>query len=120
MSITELKTIINNFYRNKESFQKPKGGSFIISNIGFTTVEDKEYEGFQYSGQNKYVPFATMLSCIEKLESSGKLSREWFNESFPEHKGRPCNYTTIGSILEKMNKAVYIRGNYLKKNNLDN
>jgi len=115
MNITDLKSIIENYYNKHETFQKPKGGSFIISNIGTTTIEGKEYEGFQYSGQDKYVPFDTMLSCIEKLESSGELSRDWFNRTFPEHKGRPCNYTTIGSILIKLNKASYVRGNYLKK-----
>ena len=56
-----------------------------------------------------------MLSCYEKLESSGELSRDWFNKNFPEHKGRPCNFTTIGSILIKMEIAIYVRGNYLKK-----
>ena len=115
MDITELKSIIQNYYDNQESFQKPKGGSFIISNIGITTIDGKEFEGFQYSGQNKYVPFSTLFSCFEKLESSGKLSREWFNNNFPEHKGRPCNFTTIGSIFVKMGVAVYSSNAYLKK-----
>ena len=115
MNITELKSIIQNYYKKGESFQKPRGGSFIISNIGTTTVEGNAYEGFQYSGQDKYVPFQTMLSCYEKLESSGELSRDWFNKNFTEHKGRPCNFTTIGSILIKMEIAIYVRGNYLKK-----
>ena len=115
MNLTELKTIIENYYKKGESFQKPKGGSFTIINIGTTTVEGKEYEGFQYSGQNKYVPFQTMLSCYEKLFSSNEFSRDWFNQNFLEHKGRPCNYTTIGSIFVKMDIALYSKGNYLKK-----
>ena len=110
MDITELKIIIQNYYKKHETFQKPEGGTFQISNIGITTIEGKEYKGFQYSGQNKYVPFRTMLSCYEKLESCGEISREWFNKTFPEHKGRPCNYTTIGSILEKLKIAVYVGG----------
>lgn len=115
MNITEIKSIIQDYYNKHESFQKPRGGSFIISNIGTTTVDGTAYEGFQYSGQDKYVPFNTMLSCYEKLETSGEISREWFNKNFPEHKGRPCNFTTIGSIFVKMAVAVYSGNAYLKK-----
>ena len=114
MNINELKIKIQNFYENQVSFQKPNGGSFVISNIGFTTVEGIEYEAFQYSGQYKYVPFDTMLSCLNNLELSGEFSRNWFNKTFPEHKGRPCNYTTIGSIFVKMNLAVYSKGIYFR------
>ena len=115
MNMTELKSIIQNYYKKGESFQKPRGGSFTISNIGTTTIKGKEYEGFQYSGQYKYVPFKTMLSCYEKLESSGELSRDWFNKNFPEHNGRPCNFSTVGSIFIKMGIAIYTSGSYLKK-----
>ena len=118
MNLIEIKAIIQDFYIKHESFQKPRGGSFIISNIGTTTIEGKIYDGFQYSGQDKYVPFDTMLSCYKKLETSGEISREWFNKNFPEHKGRPCNYTVIGSILEKLKIATYIRdGKYKNSKN---
>ena len=118
MDINEIKSIIQDYYNKHETFQKPRGGSFIISNIGTTTVEGKVYEGFQYSGQYKYVPFNTLLSCYKTIESSGKITREWFNKNFPEHKGRQCNYTAIGSILEKLRIAVYDGdGKYTKTRN---
>lgn len=115
MTNNELKENIINFYKNKTIFTRPQGGTFFINNIGYTKIGADKIEGFQYSDKLKYVPFSTLFAYYEKVIKTNSLSREWFNSTFIEHIGRPCNYTTIGSIFEKLRIANYIGdGKYLK------
>ena len=108
MTKVELKNKIINFYDTHESFTKPKGGTFYISNIGTTKIGNETKEAFQYSGQCKFVPFDTLYKCYEQILQENKLTREWFETTFSiENSGRPCNYTTIGSILVKLGIADY-------------
>ena len=117
MSNDELKSKIIFLYANHISMEKPEGKNFIISNIGFTTINGIKTEGFQYSNVYKYVPFETLYKCYAQLNNSGFLSRIWFHNTFPfEKKSRPCNYITIGSIFVKLNLASYeANGEYKKK-----
>jgi len=116
MTREELKEHVINFFKDELVFEKPQGGTFKIINIGNTKIENVSNEGFQYSGVNKYVPFNTLFECYEQLISTGMLSRTWFNKTFPtEQSGRPCNFTTIGSILVKLKIAKYnSNGDYEK------
>lgn len=114
-----MKEQVYNFLKNKTHIPKPEGGYALITNIGFTKIDGIRKEGFQYSiaGDNnrKYVPFETLFVCHKKLISSKKVTREWFSEQFEfEHRTRPCNFTTIGGILEKLEIAKYDgHGNYI-------
>lgn len=113
MTMIELKNKIIRFYDTHELFTKPKGETFYISNIGNTKIGNEIKEAFQYSGQCKFIPFDTLYKCYEQILKENKLTREWYETTFPiENSGRPCNYTTIGSILEKL-KIVEYQGNGL-------
>ena len=113
MTNTEMKEKIINFYDSHELFTKPKGETFYISNIGTTKIGNDVKEAFQYSEQGKFVPFDTIYKCYDKILQDNKLTREWFETTFPiENSGRSCNYTTIGSIFEKL-KIVKYQGNGL-------
>ena len=108
MTKVELKNKIINFYNTHELFTKPTESTFYISNIGTTKIGNETKEAFQYSGQCKFVPFDTLYKCYEQILQENKLTRKWFAKTFPEeNSGRPCNYTTIGSILEKLKFVEY-------------
>ena len=86
MTNTELKEKIINFYDSHELFTKPKGETFYISNIGTTKIGNDVKEAFQYSGQGKFVPFDTIYKCYDKILQDNKLTREWFETTFPIEK----------------------------------
>ena len=83
MTNTELKEKIIKFYDSHELFTKPKGETFYISNIGTTKIGNDVKEAFQYSEQGKFVPFDTIYKCYDKILQDNKLTREWFETTFP-------------------------------------
>lgn len=116
MTNDELKNKIQYLYEKEIAVEKPKGEKFIISKIGFTKIHNLGVEGFQYSRENKYVPFETLFKCYKQLDESNLLSKDWFKKTFSfECTSRPCNFTTIGSIFVALGIAEYISKGMYKK-----
>jgi len=83
-------------------------------------IDDK---GIYYSigeGNNyKKVSFVELEAAFYELHNNEMITRKWYRETFPKHvNSAPCNFTTIGGLLQHFGLAVYNgRGIYLKKVN---
>lgn len=75
-------------------------------------------DGFHYSigqnGNSKKVPYEVFDQSYHQLQTSGELSREWFNNQFPKiAKEAPCSFTTIGGLFQHFGLATYQKPIYL-------
>lgn len=77
-------------------------------------------KGIYYSigkiGSNKRVTFVELETAFNELQNNGMITRKWYRETFPKHvNSAPCNFTTIGGLLQHFGLAVYNgRGIYSK------
>jgi hypothetical protein len=56
----------------------------------------------------KRVPFRDINAGYERLIEVGFLKRDWYAVYAPERaRGRPCNFTIIGSVLTILGYAAY-------------
>lgn len=95
---------------NGMPFSKPRVKSNIIkvTNDGFTYEIGK-------NGNNKKVTFREVEGAIEKIEQTGSFDRSWYEETFPrEAKSNPCNFTSIGGILQELGYVKYVDNKYIK------
>lgn len=93
-------------------FSKIKGKTNIIK------VMD---DGFTYSigenGNKKKVTFREVEQAIIEIEQTGVINRKWYEKIFPKRsKSNPCNFTSIGGVLEALGYVKYIESNYVKLN----
>jgi hypothetical protein len=82
-------------------------------------------ESFKYSigenGNGKCVLKSEIEESFTILQTSGKFTREWHKEHFPQlESGRPCNFTTIGGIFELLGYAKYASRSEYDKTDKDN
>lgn len=79
--------------------------------------EDALYYSIGDAGNSKCVLKSEFESSFDILQSTGKLTREWYNAKFPKFaSSRPCNFTTIGGILVLLSYAEYTsKGVYIRK-----
>jgi hypothetical protein len=92
------------------NFKKVRGASNIIS-----VIED----GFTYkigkNGNYKKVLFKEVEEAIKECELNGAISREWYNKTFSERAAsNPCNFTSIGGVLQELGYVVYNDNKYIK------
>lgn len=92
-------------------FQKPNVSSVILK------IDET---GISYSiGKNdryKKVGFDVMEAAYNELMKNGTLKRKWFVENYPKQsKNSPCNFTTLGGLLQHFELATYNKGVYIKK-----
>ncbi|KAA0965273.1 hypothetical protein FQ087_02900 [Sporosarcina sp. ANT_H38] len=76
--------------------------------------------GISYSigknGRYKKVGFDVMEAAYNELMKNGILKRTWFVEKYPKQsKSSPCNFTTLGGLLQHFELAIYNKGVYIKK-----
>lgn len=91
-------------------FNKVKVSSRIIkvTDDGFTyPIGDK--------GKKKKVMFEEVEKAIEELEVAGSINRKWYEQLFPQRaRNNPCNFTSIGGVLEKLGYVQYNDKQYIK------
>jgi hypothetical protein len=91
-------------------FNKVKGSSSIIK------VTD---DGFTYAiGNNrnkKKITFEEVEKAIKQIEAIGLINRKWYKQSFPKRaSSNPCNFTSIGGVLEALGYVQYSDKQYIK------
>lgn len=66
----------------------------------------------------KKVTFVELEAAFHELHNNYKITHEWFKETFPKQaNSAPCNFTTIGGLLQYFEIAVHTgRGVYSNKN----
>ncbi|WP_251862256.1 hypothetical protein [Clostridium sp. Marseille-Q2269] len=78
-------------------------------------------DGFYYrigKANQKKVTYEEIEEAIKEINKNGVLTRKWYKQRFPKiSKDNPCNFTTIGGLLVKIQLAEYEMGKYLYKNN---
>jgi hypothetical protein len=99
----------NNIYYGM-NFNKVKGSSNIIN------VTD---DGFTYAignnGNKKKVSFEEVEKAIKQIEEIGSINRKWYEQTFPQiASSKPCNFTSIGGVLEALGYAQYNEKKYIK------
>ena len=56
----------------------------------------------------KRIPLSALESAYKILHANGELTRDWFNCNLADcAKDGPCNFTTIGGILQLLGEAHY-------------
>lgn len=78
-------------------------------------------DGFTYAigehGNNKKVTFSEVEQTIIEIEKTGVINRKWYEKTFPKRsKSNPCNFTSIGGVLEELGYVKYIESKYVKLN----
>ncbi|WP_242865293.1 hypothetical protein [Clostridium sp. ATCC 25772] len=95
--------------------QRPKKETEIIKIID---------DGFYYKigeKNKKKVTYDEIEEAIKEISEKGIITRQWYKDKFPKtSKNNPCNFTTIGGILVKVELAEYTVGKYLYKKNKSN
>ena len=84
-------------------FQKVEGSSYIksIYNDGFTYAIGE-------NGNTKKVTYDEIADAIEKINVQGFIDRRWHKTSFPKiAASRPCNFTSIGGVLQALEVVKY-------------
>lgn len=103
-------TLKNSLYEGLE-FQKPTVSSVILK----LNETDIEYS-IGKNGRYKKVSFEVLEFAYKELVERGTLNRTWFAENYPiQSKNSPCNFTTLGGLLQHFNLATYIKGEYIRK-----
>lgn len=95
---------------NGMNFCKVKGVSQIlnVSDDGFTYVIGK-------NGSFKKVTYEEVENAIKQIEIEGYINRRWFEAMFPKiAKSKPCNFTSIGGVLQELGYVTYIKNRYVK------
>lgn len=92
------------------NFKKVRGVSNIIS------VTD---DGFTYrigkKGSYKKVIYKEVEEAIKELELNGSINRSWCNITFVKSAAsNPCNFTSIGGVLQELGYVVYNKNKYIK------
>ncbi|MFJ7649239.1 hypothetical protein ACIQ1H_16995 [Lysinibacillus sp. NPDC097279] len=92
-------------------FQKPTVSSVILklneTNLAYSIGKKGKY---------KKVDFEVLESAHNELMQRGILNRKWFTENYPmQSKNSPCNFTTLGGLLQHFNLAIYNKGEYIRK-----
>ena len=105
----DIKYVKSNIYDGMK-FSKPKVKSKIIKVLK---------DGFTYkigeNGNYKKVTFREVEGAIEKVEQTGSFNRIWYEETFPrEAKSNPCNFTSIGGVLQELGYVKYVDKKYIK------
>lgn len=63
----------------------------------------------------KTVSFKEVEHAVCAIYELGEINRAWYKKHFPKESSHfPCNFTTIGGILQKAGIARYSRGKYIK------
>lgn len=103
-----------NYFKNNicdgMNFNKVRGSSSIIK------VTD---DGFTYSignnGNKKKVTFEEVEKAIKEIEATGSINRKWYEQLFPKRaNSNPCNFTSIGGVLETLGYVQYNDKQYIK------
>ncbi|MGL5085242.1 MAG: hypothetical protein ACRC68_05920, partial [Clostridium sp.] len=54
-------------------------------------------------------------NAIYEIEQSGYINRKWFEKTFPKiANSKPCNYTSIGGVLQALDYVTYVESSYVK------
>lgn len=107
MSFDELKKSI----QPGLTFEKPNVQSSIIK-INDTSF----YYSIGQQGHSKKVTYDVFEQCYNRLYMAEELNRAWFKATFPSiAKASPCNFTTIGGLLQHFGLAYYRKSAYIKK-----
>ena len=85
-------------------FQKVKGSSRILS------IQE---DGFTYpigsNGNTKKVTYEEIADAIEMINRQGYIDRRWHEVTFPKlAASRPCNFTSIGGVLQAVGVVKYV------------
>jgi len=99
----------NNIYDGM-TFKKVRGVSNIIR------VAD---DGFTYkignNGNYKKVLYTEVEAAIKECELNGAINREWYERVFSKRAtSNPCNFTSIGGVLQELGYVVYKDNKYIK------
>ncbi|CAM5208008.1 hypothetical protein UACE39S_00332 [Ureibacillus acetophenoni] len=84
-------------------FKKPTVKSMILKivDLGFTYSIGKE-------DNYKKVKFEILEAGFQELIQNSSVSKKWFAENFPNiAKTAPCNYTTIGGLMQHFGLVKY-------------
>ncbi|MEG1312638.1 MAG: hypothetical protein RSD47_11645 [Romboutsia sp.] len=95
---------------NGMNFHKVKGVSQILNVVddGFTYAIGK-------NGNYKKVTYDEVENAIYEIEQRGYINRKWFEETFPKiAKSKPCNFTSIGGVLQALDYVTYVEKRYQK------
>lgn len=101
--------------------------SKIYNGMIFCKVKEKTNiikvmdDGFTYAigenGNKKKVTFREVEQAIIEIEETGLINRNWYEKTFPKRsKNNPCNFTSIGGVLQELGYVKYIESNYVKLN----
>lgn len=75
-------------------------------------------DGFTYkigTNNSKKVNYEEVYEAIKEIEINGFINRKWYENTFPKKsKSNPCNFTTIGGVLQELGYVSYINGRYEK------
>jgi hypothetical protein len=93
--------------------------SFLIKGMGVRRGEDALiYTIPSHTGRRPYekgITLSEFSSAFSELNSSGELTRSWFNKNLQQcAKEGGCNFTSIGGVFEMLGLAIYAeRGRYV-------
>lgn len=105
----DIERFKNSIYEGM-NFKKVRGISNIIS------VTD---DGFSYrigkNGIYKKVLYKEVEEAIKECELNGSIDRDWYDRTFPQRaSSNPCNFTSIGGVLQELGYVVYSGSKYIK------
>lgn len=67
------------------------------------------------NGNYKSVSFEEVEAVIQKIDKNGFVSRSDYNLLFPKISiSKPCNFTTIGGVLQRLKYVSYSYNKYCK------
>ncbi|MCM3721185.1 hypothetical protein [Solibacillus isronensis] len=106
----EFQEVINSIYVGMK-FKKPRVESEIIA------INDKRIiYSIGNKGNSKNITIEALENAFNEILTNGELSRTWFNKSYPSlAKTSPCNFTSLGGILEHIGLVEYIQKKYIKR-----
>lgn len=125
--MNEISHKIKEKIHNGAILPKPRAkGDFVF--LGWCESNGEEAIAYSIpSHKTPHRPFKKRIRVSElnkaylEFQSSGELTREWFNTKLPKlAKEGACSFTTIGGLLILLGEAEYTSGKYSKMDTSSN